>query len=103
MYKYKKIKVFKEIEERINDSIICDNCKKIIGVYNGNMMDCIQFYSVCTSHNDWGRDSIDSISNREICYDCIQLELKQYLSRISETCSEKIEIEHTNESGYKSI
>ena len=81
MRKYKKQEI-KQIEE-IENEIICDICKKKIKEeedyktsYRTKMT---HFYEVSTHHNDWGRDSIDSYEDRDICgEECLFKFLKEY-------------------------
>lgn len=79
----------KEIEEVIGYSVSCDKCKKVIltrdltkipgWTPNGVHAKEIGYYEVTTGHHDWGNDSIDSIKTHDICCDCINSFVSEYL------------------------
>lgn len=83
----KKI-VYKEVKELTG--IKCDICKKILLVAN-NHKNIRRYYSVTTGHYDWGNDSHESIVYRDICPECINEFVKDYLGKANG--SEYIEIE----------
>ena len=55
-YVEKEVKRFEKVELRT----VCDGCKKEIDKKVG-------YFRVCTSHNDWGNDSIDSYEHYDFC------------------------------------
>ena len=74
-----KIKTYVNVEKEIVDKLTCDICGKEIK--EGKL-----YYSVTTSHDDWGNDSIDSIEYKDICSDeCLRNELENYIKFESDT------------------
>ena len=58
---------------------VCNICGKGIGE-NDN------YYEVTKGHHDWGNDSIESVSELDICSDeCLQKEFKTYLESSYDT------------------
>lgn len=62
----------------------CDVCGRVIKAPSEEnrclwMDDDPKYYSVTTGHNDWGNDSCDSIDHRDICPDCINKFVAEYL------------------------
>lgn len=86
----------KEFEERtvtqkvcVKKTTICDVCgKEITGEY----------YNVMKSHDDWGRDSVESIEYQDACsVECLQKLFDEYIKRSwNDHNSQQIEIEHCN-------
>ena len=85
----------------------CDKCGKVIFKHYGDefvelaknvgINKRVSFYQVTTGHNDWGNDSVDSITHMEICPSCLVNEYSDYVDRSSKGInSEYIEIEHKN-------
>ena len=78
----------------------CDICKRIIKPtrYKENSS---RYFEVMTGHNDWGNDSCDSISHRDICPNCIGEFVTKYTQEADG--SEYLELETTNcyESDYE--
>lgn len=84
----------------------CDRCGKLILKQMGNSFinECkisyaerqsVSYYEVCTGHNDWGNDSVDSIKNKVICRSCLTEEYADYVERASKDVNtEYIEIQH---------
>ncbi len=70
-----------EKKERNLEYIRCDCCNKKVENY----------FKVTTSHNDWGRDSCDSIETKEICISCIDEFLSSYIKEMSDTGDIEIE------------
>ena len=69
--------------------IKCDICEKIIPVNKG---DESMYFDVTTGHHDWGNDSCESIESMDICPDCIDKFVSEYLQDAART-SRYIEIE----------
>lgn len=74
----------------------CDVCGRIIKpppVGYEWMKDKYKYYSVTTGHHDWGNDSCDSIEDYEICPNCINKFVADYLGNEHASRSAYIEIE----------
>lgn len=57
----------------VGETMTCDVCKKEILKGSG-------YWNVTTGHNDWGRDSIDSIEHFDICSEiCLMSKFSDYL------------------------
>ena len=91
----------KEVTEiKIKDvpvGMICDCCgKPILPVEKRGETNVYNFFYVCTSHNDWGNDSIDSVEGFDACSpDCATKMAGAYLKKVYSrwnTC--EIEISH---------
>ena len=54
----------------------CDVCEKIVPVNRGVVS---RYFNVRTGHNDWGNDSCDSVESQDICPDCINKFVTEYL------------------------
>ena len=86
----------------------CDRCGKLIFKQMGDSFrnECkipyadrpsVSYYEVCTGHNDWGNDSIESIEHKIICRNCLTEEYADYVERASKGVNtEYIEIDHEN-------
>lgn len=106
--KYKTAMV-KQKTEYIN-TCKCDRCGKVIYKHYGDKFvelaknvginginRRVSFYQVTTGHNDWGNDSVDSITHMDICPSCLVNEYSDYVDRSSKGInSEYINIEHLN-------
>ena len=57
------------------------------------MEDEYKYYYVTTAHNDWGNDSCDSIEHYDICPNCINNFVADYLGDENASPSAYIEIE----------
>lgn len=76
----------------------CDICGRIIespSIENRYkwMDDDYKYYAVMTGHKDWGNDSCDSIQHRDICPNCINKFVSDYLNDKNAYRSAYIEIE----------
>ena len=69
---YGKAKITK-IEERNVEYLRCDNCHKKIKLGD-------KYYWITTGHGDWGNDSVDSINNSDICKDCVNDYIIDYMN-----------------------
>lgn len=71
--------------------IRCDICERIAlaEINNGKWP---VYFEVTTGHNDWGNDSCESVEHQDICPDCINKFVAEYLSHVNGT-SKYIEIE----------
>jgi len=92
MVEYNEMPVTKIKKNCIN--ITCNICNKQIP--NGS-----KYYSVNTSHCDWGNDSMDSYNDFEICSnDCLNKKFNEYLEDKSVTKKISIEAEKAD---YKNM
>ena len=91
----------KEVTEtRIKEvpvGMICDCCgQPILPVEKRGDINVYNFFYVCTSHNDWGNDSVDSKESFDACSpECATKMAGAYLKKIYpkwNTC--QIEISH---------
>lgn len=62
----------------------CDVCGRVIDSPTKEnryhrMDDDHKYYSVTTGHNDWGNDSCESIEHYDVCPDCINKFVAEYL------------------------
>ena len=76
--------------------IKCDVCGHVIEpppVLYGWMEDEYKYYNVTTAHNDWGNDGCDSIEHYDICPNCINKFVADYLGNENASPSAYIEIE----------
>jgi hypothetical protein len=72
-------------ETVIYTEYFCDVCKKILYT-RWNKEDrkifgqrpIIDYYTVVTGHNDWGRDSCDSREEQLVCPECLTTVFMQY-------------------------
>ena len=69
----------------------CDICHRKIENKGIGSNEQAKYFLVCTSHNDWGNDSIESIKYKDICPQCISDFCSNYLKEAKGT--EEIEIE----------
>lgn len=70
----------------------CDKCEKKISPCKFRDKRS-QYVRVRTSHNDWGRDSVDSITYYDLCHDCAAKFVSEYILKMHST----EELELTNE------
>lgn len=82
---YGKPKIIKN-EERKCEYIRCDVCDKKIKNRE-------KYFEVTTSHNDWGNDSVDSIRYKDVCVNCINKFVEDYLEEYKNSNTAEIEIE----------
>lgn len=84
---YGKAKI-KEIQERDLEYMRCDKCNKKINFYN-------DYYWITTGHGDWGNDSVDSIEHYDICKDCVNDFIIDYMNsnRMQNSNTAYIEVE----------
>lgn len=59
-----------------------------------------RYFYVLTGHHDWGNDSCDSMKYRDICPDCIENFVKNYIKKIDGTDYIEIETEYAHEEKY---
>ena len=62
--------------------IKCDICNKIIPVENNRYR---HYFEVTTGHHDWGNDSYESRTQYDICPDCINGFVTDYLKDAYDT------------------
>lgn len=73
--------------------VCCDICAKKLLLNSSDCFDSVAYFEVMTGHHDWGNDSCESIQHRDICSDCINNFVRDYLSNATGT--EYIEIDRT--------
>lgn len=78
--------------------IKCDVCGKIIEPPSiedryKRMEKSHTYYAVTTGHHDWGNDSVESIQEHDICPDCIEKFVADYLKDENGYRSRYIDIE----------
>lgn len=81
-------------KKRKVEGIECDICNRIIqadGDYR--TVEKRQYFRVTTGHNDWGNDSCESIEHRDICPECINKFVAEYLGKNQNNGSNYINIE----------
>ena len=93
-------KVIKYLEREVKTK--CDICKKEIANYNPTEIEKekSRFFRVTTGHHDWGIDSCDSIEYYDICTNCIQDFVKEYIKKVDGTDYIHIETEYACEEKY---
>ena len=88
--KTEKKVVYKSMRDLVG--IKCDCCEKIIpAVVDTKTHRYCKYYRVLTGHHDWGNDSCDSMVYRDVCPDCINDFVTDYIKK--GTGTEYIEIE----------
>ena len=63
------------VTERVcaKETMHCDVCNGVIEKHKG-------YWELITGHNDWGRDSVDSIENFDICSEaCLRKKFDEYV------------------------
>ena len=78
IYGEKQETVIRKIKRKVT-GIQCDCCKKVITA-DVEYLSESKYYNVTTGHNDWARDSVDSIKNCHVCPDCIGKFVTDYLN-----------------------
>ena len=63
----------------------CDKCGQVIRKN--------KYFEVLTGHNDWGNDSCDSVERHDICPDCINKFVADYLEETMKSDTAYIDIE----------
>lgn len=82
------------LKKRKVEGIECDICHRIIqadGDYR--TVEKRRYFRVTTGHHDWGNDSCESIECRDICPECVNNFVAEYLGKIKNTDSNYIDIE----------
>lgn len=78
------------------DGIMCDVCEKFIEAKSKRFgwEKYPIYFEVTTGHKDWGNDSHESIEHRDVCPDCINKFVADYLSdELNYSTTKYIEIE----------
>ena len=74
----KYVKEMKEVMVCKEGKLICDACKKEIDITKQNEI----YYHVCSGHNEWGNDSVDSVESFDACSDgCLITLVKEWLKK----------------------
>lgn len=79
-------------------AIRCDICEKDLPTEvidaGSHIKTRPMYFAVTTGHRDWGNDSWESIEHHDICPDCINKFVTEYLSMATSTQHIEIETEH---------
>jgi len=81
-------------KKRKVEAIECDICSRIIqadGDYR--TVEKRRYFRVTTGHHDWGNDSCESIEHRDICPECINKFVAEYLGESDGRDTKYIDIE----------
>lgn len=83
--------------QRVEKGVKCDICGKFIEANDKPLSknDSRLYYSVSTGHRDWGNDSWESRKDYDICPECIEKFVGDYLRNCSSTGYIEIDTEHT--------
>lgn len=89
-------------KKRMITGVGCDICGKLIPPYEKwtHNEDSL-YFDVMTGHHDWGNDSCESIEHRDICPDCIDKFVSDYLRDCSDTGYLEIEKEFVSPNDYE--
>ena len=99
MYITEKKKVTKYLERVVKTK--CDICQKEIPNFDETRdLRKSRYFEVTTGHHLWGNDSIDSIRDYNICPDCIQKFIKNYIENVENTYYIDIETTVASEEKY---
>jgi hypothetical protein len=85
---------------RLVEGVECDICKKFIPARPWRQPES-KYFRVTTGHNDWGNDSIESIEHYDICPNCINKFMTDYISDTDGTEYMNIETEHIGTFEYE--
>lgn len=85
---------------RLVEGVECDICKKFIPAHNWKAPES-KYFKVMTGHHDWGNDSVDSIERYDICPDCINKFMTEYISKAKGTEYIEFETEHMGTFQYE--
>ena len=82
--------------KRTEKGIRCDVCERFIEADDDwASRERRKYFKVMTGHRDWGNDSCDSIEHLDICPNCIDKFVSDYLHDGSDTAYIEIETELT--------
>ena len=84
------------------EGVKCDVCEKVIPPRPW-VNEESKYFRVTTGHHDWGNDSIDSINNCDVCPDCINNFVADYLSSAGGTQYINIETKHIDAFQYEYV
>lgn len=76
--------IVKEMRKVIG--VYCDNCKRIL-------LRPTRYFRITTGHHDWGNDSCESVECYDICLDCRDKFVLNYLKNMEPNSTEYIEVE----------
>ena len=99
MYIKETKKVTKYLERVVKTK--CDVCQKEIPNFDETKdLRKSRYFEVTTGHHLWENDSIDSIRDYNICPDCIQKFIKNYIENVENTYYINIETTVASEERY---
>lgn len=87
----------------VESATYCDICGKLIGIHKWDKDGTCKptkgsqkyYWSCETSHSDWGRDSVDSIENADVCSEeCLKKWINSYIDDPDDYETREFEIEH---------
>lgn len=90
IYGDEKKEIVYKFKRRIS-GIKCDICDKVIPASRWNNQKESKYFEVCTHHNQWGNDSIDSFNDYDICPDCIDKFVTDYIAKAGDTYNIEVE------------
>ena len=70
---------------RTMTGVECDICEKIVPVKHDRPNEYNRYFEVTTGHHDWGSESIESRETIDVCPDCIDKFISDYLHNCSNT------------------
>lgn len=78
--------------KRLEEGVTCDICSTFIQATDKwSSKDTTKYFEVTTGHHDWGNDSCESIKYYDICPDCINKFVADYIKNASGTVYIEIE------------
>ena len=81
--------------------VCCDICTKELLVDPNKPYNSTRYFEVMTGHHDWGTDSCESIEHRDICPECINDFVRDYLAEADGTEYIEIETEYIGRDQYE--
>ena len=90
LYSDDKKEIVYKVKRRVT-GVRCDVCKRIIPAGKWNREEPSKYFFVSTSHQLWGNDSIDSLDMKDICPECINKFMTDYISKANDTYELNVE------------
>ena len=105
MRKTERIEVTEVKDKTI--TITCDGCGKLLDEYDAYEEKAaarpygyrkqgskeVKYFSVATSHGDWGNNSGDSYDSKYYCRECLEKTFKKYLEDCERSTTHEYEVE----------
>ena len=68
----------------LSEECRCDRCGRHLWYHtkDGHKkpgLGTAEYYNVVTGHNDWGRDSVDSVETYDVCVGCAKKMFEEYI------------------------